>query len=86
MIDIYRLDNPDKLGMSPENVINFYKLTKHMESEEQYDIFHTWNIKKGSHNTSNMEYEIDEEVVEITDSEDYDGDRDEFGNTEEKII
>lgn len=62
-----RLDDPDKLGLTPENVIKFYELTKKMEQDEDYDVFNTWNIKRGEPTNDSEPQEIDEDVVEISD-------------------
>lgn len=40
-----------------------------METDEKYDIFHTWNIRKANHTSTDFNYEIDENCVEMTDSE-----------------
>ena len=40
------IDNPEKAGLDPKNVAKFIAYSKTLESNPDYDIFSTWEVKR----------------------------------------
>mmetsp|Transcript_29512 Transcript_29512/g.26093 ORF Transcript_29512/g.26093 Transcript_29512/m.26093 type:complete len:278 (-) Transcript_29512:22-855(-) len=68
--DFSQSDHPAKVGLTPENIIKFFEISKKMENDKKHDIFNTWDVTRTKEAfTMGEDFTIEEENMELSDIE-----------------